>query len=63
MTTVSTADAMNVRELDGLSLVEIEGGSPLTDLGWKLLEKAAECIMDNWGAFKAGVSEGYSTPI
>ena len=63
MTNVLTGDAMGVQELDSMSLIDVEGGSPLSDLAWKLLEKTAECIIDNWGAFKAGVSDGYNNPV
>jgi hypothetical protein len=63
MTNMLTGDAMGVQELDSMSLVEVEGGSPLSDLAWALVQHAAECIMDNWGAFKSGVSDGYNNPV
>jgi hypothetical protein len=59
MTTVLTTDTMGVEELDANSLAEVQGGDWKTDL----LLRLADCIMNNWSEFKAGVSEGYNTPI
>ena len=59
MTTMPTADAMSVEALDATSLIEIDGGD------WKeeIAKAVLNCILNNWTEFKAGISEGYNTPV